>query len=115
MKRKKNLRRNATIRIKSLILKKNVLIIIIIDFIIIIIIIIKRAIIENPKASSAGVTAYLYMCIYLLLLSLLCIFPVLFRALHFNDQISVLRKILIKFPKRHLVFLLYKKRKKKTE
>ena len=35
-----------------------------------------------------------------------CIFPFLFRALHFNDQNSVLRKILAKIPKLHFSFVL---------
>ena len=37
----------------------------------------------------------------LLLLLLFCIFPFTFRALHFDDQTSVLYKILTKIPIRH--------------
>ena len=69
--------------------------------------------IEIPKISSAGVTAcqimlfiiifYFFFCFFF------CILKVLFRALHFNDQISGLHKILTKIPVKHLAFVLNKK------
>ena len=65
----------------------------------------KKKEIENPKTSPAGINA----CLIINIISLfVCAFPFLFRALHFNDQNSFLRKILTKFLIRHLAFALKK-------